>query len=213
MTLFQWVSSMIGYPCKVSVMSTSRHVPFWWYTGCSIFVIVCVHSWFIKVMSYECHGVSNHGQLDCSFNSFPGQWQRKHQSCTLQALWEQNPPMTSGFPSQRASNTDCNISVSWRWLWLVSGRPGAVDGAATIWGRKSSVGGSATSTGPRGPYLPIKVSKDLGTSNKTKSSHVGLWFEAYSFGEQSCRDCCTLTLLTYKKWYVSFNSLERPALT
>ena len=36
-----------------------------------------------------------------------------HQSSVLQALCEGNPPVTGGFPSQRASNTE-SVSMSWR---------------------------------------------------------------------------------------------------
>ena len=44
------------------------------------------------------------------FNSL---WSRKHQSSTLLALCEGNPLVSSGFPSQRASNME-SISMSWR---------------------------------------------------------------------------------------------------
>ena len=38
--------------------------------------------------------------------------QRTQQSCLLLALSEENPPVTGGFPSQKASNVE-NVSLSW----------------------------------------------------------------------------------------------------
>ena len=37
---------------------------------------------------------------------------RKRQSCTLLALFERNPPVSSGFPSQRVSNAE-SLSMWW----------------------------------------------------------------------------------------------------
>ena len=50
--------------------------------------------------------------LVCSIVCF-GIEQRKHQSSALQAPCEGNPPVTGGFPSQRASNAE-NVSIWWR---------------------------------------------------------------------------------------------------
>ena len=49
-----------------------------------------------------------------------GWQQRKQHSSTLLALCEGNPPVTGGFPSQRASNTE-SISMAWhlQFLWSV----------------------------------------------------------------------------------------------
>ena len=38
--------------------------------------------------------------------------QRTQQSCLLLALSEENPPVTGGFPSQKANNMG-NVSLSW----------------------------------------------------------------------------------------------------
>ena len=42
-----------------------------------------------------------------------GAHQRKYQSSVLPDLFEENPPITGGFPSQRASNAE-NVSIWWR---------------------------------------------------------------------------------------------------
>ena len=47
----------------------------------------------------------------CSTVCF-SQQQRKHQNCPLLALCEGNPPVTGGFPSQRASNVE-SVSISY----------------------------------------------------------------------------------------------------
>ena len=56
-------------------------------------------------MSLQCFRHSNHHQLECLFNSsFRLPWQKT--SPVLLALCEGNPPVTSGFPSLRASNVE-----------------------------------------------------------------------------------------------------------
>ena len=57
----------------------------------------------------ERDGVSNHQRLDCLLSYLF----RKHQSSALLALCEGNPPVTGGFPTQRASNAE-NVSIWWR---------------------------------------------------------------------------------------------------
>ena len=47
-----------------------------------------------------------------SMHIFSLQWQIKHKSSALLALCEGNPPVTGGFPSQRASNID-RMFMSW----------------------------------------------------------------------------------------------------
>ena len=60
-------------------------------------------------MSREHLGISDHRQLDCLYNSF----RRDHLSSELQTFCEGKPPVTGGFPSQRASNAE-NVSAPWR---------------------------------------------------------------------------------------------------
>ena len=62
--------------------------------------------WVIIVTSHKCHTISNHQQIDSLFNRFFCWQQRKHESSLLQALCDRNPQITSGFPSQRASNAE-----------------------------------------------------------------------------------------------------------
>ena len=66
----------------------------------------------ITVTSYEYHGISKHQQLKCFSTASLSYHQRKHQSSVLLALCEGNPPVTGGFPSQRASNSEI-ISMSY----------------------------------------------------------------------------------------------------
>ena len=58
-------------------------------TGKHDYVIWINH---VTVTSHERHGVSGHGQLDCSFNRLLRPKQRKHQSSALYALMD--PPVT-----------------------------------------------------------------------------------------------------------------------
>ena len=56
------------------------------------------------VMSHKHHSVSDHQPPECLLNSLFELTSKKHQSHTLLALCEGNPPVTGGFPSQRGSN-------------------------------------------------------------------------------------------------------------
>ena len=53
-----------------------------------------------------------HWPHDCLFKTMFRQTSKQHQSPALLALCEGNPPVTGGFPSQRASNAE-SISISW----------------------------------------------------------------------------------------------------
>ena len=59
----------------------------------------------MSVMASQITSVSTVCSTVCS-----GADQRKHQSSVLLALCERNPPVTCGFPSQRASNME-NVSI------------------------------------------------------------------------------------------------------
>ena len=60
----------------------------------------------------EHDGVSNHRRLDCLFNRFFMRRSKKTAKLRVTGLCEGNPPVTGGFPSLRASNTE-NVSI---WL-------------------------------------------------------------------------------------------------
>ena len=60
----------------------------------------------------ERDGFSNHRRLNCLLSRLFSATQRKHQSSALLAC-VRNPPVTGGFPSQRASNVE-NVSIWWR---------------------------------------------------------------------------------------------------
>ena len=67
-----------------------------------------MHTFSLKWRHDERDGVSNHRRLDCLLKRCWGADQRKHQSSG-----EGNLLVTSGFPSQRASNAK-NASIWWR---------------------------------------------------------------------------------------------------
>ena len=61
----------------------------------------------------ERDGVSNHRRLDCLLNRLFGRRSKKTSKLRVTGLCEGNPPVTGGFPSQRASNAE-NFSIWWR---------------------------------------------------------------------------------------------------
>ena len=68
----------------------------------------------VAVTSHECRSATNYRQLDYLFSNLFMLWQRsKCQSFVLLTLCEEKTPVTSGFPSHRASNAE-SVSVSWR---------------------------------------------------------------------------------------------------
>ena len=72
----------------------------------------CGFWWDITVTLHEHHGISDHQQLDCLFNSEIMLTSKGTSSSVLLPLCEGNPLVTSGFPSQRATNAE-NVSISW----------------------------------------------------------------------------------------------------
>ena len=60
----------------------------------------------------ECDGVSNHQRLDCLLNCLFRRRSKKKSKLRITGLCEGNSPVTSEFPSQRASNVE-NVSI-WR---------------------------------------------------------------------------------------------------
>ena len=61
----------------------------------------------------ERDGVSNHRRLDCLLNRLFRHRTKKTSKFHVTGLCEGNLPVTSGFPSQMASNTE-NVSIRWR---------------------------------------------------------------------------------------------------
>ena len=58
-------------------------------------------------------GVSNHRRLDCLLKRMFGRRSKKTSELRVTGVCEGNPPVTGGFPSQRASYAEI-ISISWR---------------------------------------------------------------------------------------------------
>ena len=61
----------------------------------------------------ELDGVSNHRRIDCLFNLMFSCRSKKTSKLRITGPCEGNPPMTGGFPSQRANNAE-NVSIWWR---------------------------------------------------------------------------------------------------
>ena len=61
----------------------------------------------------ERNGVSNHRHLDCLFSLLFRRPSKKTPKPRVTGLYEGNPPVTGGFPSQRASDAE-NVSIWWR---------------------------------------------------------------------------------------------------
>ena len=74
----------------------------------------------IKWRHNKCDGVSNYRRLDCLLNRlFSCRWKKTSKLCVT-GLCEGNPLVTSGFPSQRASNVQF-FSIWWChhiWEWI-----------------------------------------------------------------------------------------------
>ena len=66
----------------------------------------------IPEMSHERHGFPDHRLFECLLNNSFRLTSEKYQ-LTLLALCEGKPPVTNGFPSQRASDAE-KVSISWR---------------------------------------------------------------------------------------------------
>ena len=75
----------------------------------SLLSVLCL----ITATSNDCHGILNYQSIECLFNHLFRLKTKEHQRSALLALCGGNPPLTSGFPSQRASNTE-NVSIWWR---------------------------------------------------------------------------------------------------
>ena len=59
-----------------------------------------------------CDNVSNHRRIDCLLNRLFRRRSKKTSKLRVTGVCEGNPPVTGGFPSQRASNTE-RVSI-WR---------------------------------------------------------------------------------------------------
>ena len=55
---------------------------------------------------------SYHWRLDCLLNRLNRRRSKKTSKLCITGLWEGNPPLTGGFPSQKASNME-NVSIWW----------------------------------------------------------------------------------------------------
>ena len=61
----------------------------------------------------ERDGVSNQRRLDCLLNRFSRHRSKKTAKLRATGLYEGNPPVTGGFPSQKAFNAEI-FSIWWR---------------------------------------------------------------------------------------------------
>ena len=70
-------------------------------------------TWASQSRHNERDGISNHLHLECLFNRLFRCRSNKTSKLCVTGLCEGNPPVTGGFPSQRASNAE-NVSIWWR---------------------------------------------------------------------------------------------------
>ena len=68
----------------------------------------------------ECYGVLNHRRLDCLLNHLFRRRKKKTSKFRVTGLSEGNPPVTRGFPSERASDAE-TISIRWRHHMMLQG--------------------------------------------------------------------------------------------
>ena len=69
----------------------------------------------------ERNGVSNHQRLECLLNRLFERISKKTLKLRVTGLCEGNPPVTGGFPSQRASNADASYRNATReWLKTIA---------------------------------------------------------------------------------------------
>ena len=78
----------------------------------------CEYCWWFIFTSLlwrhnERDSVSNHRRLDCLLNRLFRRRLKKTSKFRVIGLCERNPPVTGGFPSQRASKTE-SVSIWWR---------------------------------------------------------------------------------------------------
>ena len=99
-----WAFNCVTYSVSSSgVLSTHIEASTkWWYFGDTL-------QW----RHSDCHGVSNHQRLGCLLNRLFRCRSNKTSELHITGLCEGNPPVTGGFPSQRASNVE-NVSIWWR---------------------------------------------------------------------------------------------------
>ena len=75
----------------------------------------------LRTLQLRPNDVSNHQHLDCLPNRLFRRTSEKTSKLRVTGLCEGNPPVTSGFPSQRASNAE-NVSIWWphrEWVYVV----------------------------------------------------------------------------------------------
>ena len=88
-------------------------------------VTITVTSWWARChLKSRLDCVLNY-LIDCLLNRLFRRWSKKTSKLLVTGLCKGNPPVTSGFPSQRASNTE-NVSIWWRHheciIWLRSNK-------------------------------------------------------------------------------------------
>ena len=75
----------------------------------------------LQLRPNERHDVSNHQRLDCLPNRLFMRTSKRTSKLRVTGVCEGNPPVTIGFPSQRASNAE-NVSIWWphrEWVYVV----------------------------------------------------------------------------------------------
>ena len=96
----------------------SQHKDIWRYSF--HYLLVGLVSKWLEILNWTSHwrhnerdGVSNHPRLNCLLNRMFRRRSKKTSTFRVIGLCEGNPPVTSEFPSQKASNEE-NVSIRWR---------------------------------------------------------------------------------------------------
>ena len=89
-------------------------------------------SYTLEWLYNEHNGVSNHRLYDCLFNSLLRLSSKKTSKTCVTGLCNGNPPVTGGFPSQRACNAE-NVSIWWRHQVMLHTLHIHLMGSVTYW--------------------------------------------------------------------------------
>ena len=102
---YRWIHQRNGWELNNRTTTKQKHK-----------VAICIYYGMVLSLQWrhnEGDGVWNHGCLDCLLNSLFRRRSKKTPKLCAYGLCEGNPPVTGGFPSQRASNAE-NVSIWWR---------------------------------------------------------------------------------------------------
>ena len=107
----RWIHREREFPAQRA--SNAENVPIWWRHRVNCECCLLIRLYIMRALQWRQHGhdgVSNHQRLDCLLNRLFKRKSKKTPKLRITGLCEGNPPVTGGFPPQRASN----VSIWWR---------------------------------------------------------------------------------------------------